>query len=133
MKYIIYIIDDLSPGGYLPPNSWTGMGAMERMLPKEFQYELLPEDSNIRTLCDTESFYIADRPIDWRNKNYSANFKYNLVDLINDRNPRCLKLVGYFQNLPLCKIILLSHFSIGYYNDILSYPYTVYDILVYRC
>ena len=81
------------------------MGAMERMLPKEFQYELLPEDSKIRKLCDTESFYIADRPIDWRNKNYSANFKYNLVDLINDNNPRCLKLVGYFQNLQLCKHI----------------------------
>ena len=99
---VAIIPDELSPGGVIPPNSWTGMGAMERMLPKEFQYELLPDDSPIRELCDAESFFIADRPYDWRNQNYSNNFKHNLVSLIEDSKPRCLKMVGYFQNLPLC-------------------------------
>ena len=99
---IAIIPDELSPGGYIPPNSWQGMSAMERMLPKEFQYEMLPVDSQIRKLCDSESFIIADRPIDWRDKNYTSNFKRNLLDLINDPKPRCVKLLGYFQNLPLC-------------------------------
>lgn len=99
---VAIIPDELSPGGIIPPNSWAGMGAMERMLPKEFQYELLPDDSPIRELCDAESFFIADRPYDWRNQNYSSNFKHNLVSLIEDSKPRCLKMVGYFQNLPLC-------------------------------
>lgn len=102
-KLMIAIIpDELSPGGYIPPNSWQGMSAMERMLPKEFQYELLPANSSIRTMCDQETFVIADRPVDWRDKNYTSNFKQNLVSLIKDPKPRCIKLLGYFQNLPLC-------------------------------
>lgn len=100
---IAIIPDELSPGGYIPPNSWQGMNAMERMLPREFQYELLPANSSLRTLCDQESFIIADRPVDWRDKNYTSHFKNNLVSLINDPKPRCIKLLGYFQNLPLCK------------------------------
>jgi hypothetical protein len=99
---IAVIPDELSPGGYIPPNSWQGMSAMERMLPKEFQYELLPQNSSTRALCDKETFIVADRPVDWRDKNYTSNFKRNLVSLINDPAPRCIKLLGYFQNLPLC-------------------------------
>jgi len=100
--YIAIIPDDLSPNGYIPPNSWQGMSAMERMLPKEFLYELLPANSSIRRLCDEESFVFADRPIDWRDRNYTSHFKQNVLNVVNDPNPRCMKLVGYFQNLPLC-------------------------------
>lgn len=100
--YIATIPDTLSPGGYLPPNTWAGITAMARLLPDDFEYDVLPLDSPIRTLCEAESFYIADRPIDWRNQNYSNHFRQNLFDLVTDTKPRCLKLLGYFQNLPLC-------------------------------
>ncbi len=75
---IAVIPDNLSPGGFIPPNTWAGMGAMERLLPKQFQYENLPADSPTRAMCDSESFFLADRPVDWRDKNYTANFKSNL-------------------------------------------------------
>jgi hypothetical protein len=91
---IAAIPDNLSPGGVMPPNTWTGMGAMERLLPQQFLYENLPANSEIRKLCDNEHFVVADRPVDWRDKNYTANFRTNLINLITDKNPRCLKLVG---------------------------------------
>ncbi|RYG63673.1 hypothetical protein EON64_15450 [archaeon] len=100
--YIAVVPDYLSPGGYLPPNTWTGMGAMERLLPRDFIFENLPANSSIRSLCDQEAFYVSDRPVDWKSRNYSVSFKPNLVDLLTDPKPRCLKLLGYFQNLPLC-------------------------------
>lgn len=100
---VAVIPDTLSPGGFIPPNTWSGMSAMERLLPTEFLYESLPANSPIRSLCEQESFYVSDRPIDWRDKNYSAHFKPHLYDLLKDNKPRCLKLLGYFQNLPLCR------------------------------
>ncbi len=99
---IAVIPDALSPGHVTPPNTWSGMSAMERMLPSEFLYESLPSDSYIRTVCDKEDFFVSDRPVDWRNSNYSSHFKSRLHDLLIDKKPRCLKLLGYFQNLPLC-------------------------------
>jgi hypothetical protein len=99
---VAIIPDDLSPNGYIPPNSWQGMAAMERMLPPQFLYESLESNSSIRALCDAESFVVADRPYDWRNDNYSSTFKQQLLDIVSDPKPRCIKLVGYFQNLPLC-------------------------------
>ncbi len=102
-QFLIAVIpDNLSPGGFIPPNTWAGMGTMERLLPGQLQYEHLPADSETRKLCDNEQFYLADRPVDWRDKNYSTNFKSNVYNLIVDPKPRCIKLVGYFQNLPLC-------------------------------
>jgi hypothetical protein len=38
----------------------------------------------------------------YRDRNYSTSFKSNMHDLLVDPNPRCLKMVGYFQNYPLC-------------------------------
>lgn len=103
-KLLIAVIpDNLSPGGFSPPNTWSGMSAMERLLPSEFLYESLPTDSPIRSLCDNETFFASDRPVDWRNKNYSSNFRPQLHSLLTDPKPRCLKLLGYFQNLPLCQ------------------------------
>jgi hypothetical protein len=100
--FIAVIPDNLSPGGYIPPNTWTGMNVMEKLLPKQFLYESLPAESPIRKQCDREDFYISDRPVDWRSKNYTSHFRSNLYNLLSDEKPRCLKLLGYFQNLPLC-------------------------------
>ena len=100
--YIAIIPDTLSPDGATPPNTFTGMNAMERLLPPQFLYDKLPLNSSIRQLCDQENFFISDRPRDWRNGSYSSRFKSSLYDLIVDPNPRCLKMLGYFQNLPLC-------------------------------
>ena len=100
--YIAIIPDTLSPDGVTPPNTFNGMSAMERLLPSQFLYQNLPMDSSIRQICDQENFYLADRPRDWRNGTYSSGFKSNLVNLITDTNPRCVKMLGYFQNLPLC-------------------------------
>jgi hypothetical protein len=100
---IAMIPDSLSPGGYLPPNTISGMSAMERLLPDDFEFESLSSDSPIRKICDQETFFISDRPVDWRDRNYSANFRSNLHNLLADNSaPRCLKMIGYFQNLPLC-------------------------------
>ena len=102
-KFFIAIIpDNLSPGGFLPPNTWAGISVMEKLLPKHLMYENLPIDSSVRKVCDSEDFYLSDRPIDWRNKNYTNNFRPNLYNILKDNNPRCLKFLGYFQNLPLC-------------------------------
>jgi len=100
--YIATIPESLSPGGVLPPNTWQGVVAMSKLLPDEFEYDLLPEQSGIRKLCSEESFYLADRPVDWRNRSYASTFRQELYDLVRDPRPRCLKLLGYFQNLPLC-------------------------------
>lgn len=100
--YIAIIPDTLSPDGVTPPNTFTGMSAMERLLPNQFLYQNLPMNSSIRRTCDEENFYLADRPRDWRNGTYSSGFKTNLLDLIVDPKPRCVKMLGYFQNLPLC-------------------------------
>lgn len=91
---IAVIPDNLTPLGKLPPHTWEGMRAMRRLLPKQFQYENLPADSPTRVLCDSETFFLADRPIDWRDKNYTANFKSNVYDIVTDKNSRCLKLIG---------------------------------------
>jgi hypothetical protein len=100
--YIAIIPDTLSPDGVTPPNTFTGMAAMERLLPSQFLYQTLPANSSIRQICDQENFFLADRPRDWRNGTYSSGFKSNLVDIIKDTKPRCIKMLGYFQNLPLC-------------------------------
>jgi len=52
--------------------------------------------------CDEEKFIVADRPRDWRNRDYASSFKSKLAELLVDPKPRCIKVMGYFQNLPLC-------------------------------
>jgi hypothetical protein len=75
---------------------------MERLLPDDFEYESLSPLHPVRRICDNEPFFISDRPVDWRSQNYSSHFRENLHNLLNDPKPRCLKFLGYFQNLPLC-------------------------------
>lgn len=100
--YIAVIPDSLSPGGYIPPNSWTGYNALEQILPADFIYEGLAENSSIRALCDNETFVLSDRMHEWKNRNYTAHFKQSVYDMVTDPKPRCLKMIGYFQTLPLC-------------------------------
>mmetsp|Transcript_19155 Transcript_19155/g.26378 ORF Transcript_19155/g.26378 Transcript_19155/m.26378 type:complete len:426 (+) Transcript_19155:24-1301(+) len=133
-KLLIAVIpDSLSPGGYIPPNTWTGMGVMEKLLPKQFLYENLPTDSSIRAQCEKEDFYISDRPVDWRSKNYTSHFRSNLFNLLSDPKPRCLKLLGYFQNLPLCAEDARSLWTPGMFTNYTQRP-GPNDISIYlRC
>lgn len=100
--FIAIIPDHLCFDGATPPNTYAGMNAMERLLPPEFLYDSLPLNSSYRQLCDSEPFFLSDRPRDWRNNNYTGSFKANVHNIITDPNPRCIKMLGYFQNLPLC-------------------------------
>lgn len=100
--FVGIIPDNLCFDGYTPPNTLAGISAMERLLPTAFQYDHLPANSSVKRLCEPEKFFLSDRPRDWRDKNYSANFKQNVVDIVTDRGPRCIKMLGYFQNLPMC-------------------------------
>jgi hypothetical protein len=103
-KLLIGAIPDyLSPDGVSPPNTWAGIQTMDRLLPSSFLYDTYPKSSYERQLCDSESFFIADRPRDWRNGTYTGLFKQSLYDILDDPKPRCLKFVGYFQNYPLCR------------------------------
>lgn len=101
--FIQAVPDILCPDGVSPPNTWKGMGAMQKLLPEVFLYDALPRDSPIRQLCDGESFFLADRPRDWRNGSYTGSFKSNIHSLVTDKSPRCIKLLGYFQGYPLCR------------------------------
>lgn len=100
--YVSVLPDSLCLDGVVPPNTFSGNTAIERLLPAQFLYSSLSRNSSIRELCDRENFFLADRPKDWRNGTYSSQFKQNLVDIVTDTNPRCVKMLGYFQNLPLC-------------------------------
>lgn len=101
--YVAMIPEALSPDGVTPPNTWNGIQTMDRLLPKDFLYDSLPLDSFDRKLCDAESFFIADRPKDWRNSTYTSSFKATLYDMLEDPKPRCMKFLGYFQNYPICR------------------------------
>ena len=100
--YIDMIPEHLRPDGQVPPNSWAGFDTTKRLLPPKYIFENLPPDSYERQLCEQEEFVVFDRPRDWRNKDYGASFKSKLVALLTDPKPRCIKFLGYFQNMPLC-------------------------------
>lgn len=70
--YIAIIPDDLCLDGYIPPNTYAGTHAMEALLPDEFEFEKLPKNSRYRQICNSERFYISDRPREWRDKNYTG-------------------------------------------------------------
>eukprot|EP01041_Mallomonas_annulata_P010264 gene10264-21417_t len=85
-----------------PPHTLEGMSAMKKLLPDNFEYELLSNNSIEHKLCEAENFFIADRSRDWRDANYKKHFLANIVDILTDTKPHCLKILGYFQDLPLC-------------------------------
>lgn len=100
--YFSIIPDNLCFDGVMPPNTWAGMHAMERLLPEPFQYQLIHQNHTDKLLCEEEKFYISDRPKDWRNNDYKNNFKQGLNRVLTADKPQCLKFIGYFQNLPIC-------------------------------
>jgi hypothetical protein len=77
--YIAIIPDDLCLDGYIPPNTYAGTHAMEALLPDEFEFEKLPKNSRHRQICNSERFYVSDRPREWRDKNYTG---YNNINII---------------------------------------------------
>lgn len=101
--FISIIPDDLCIDNYMPPNTFAGYATMEKLLPAEFIYNNMPIDDPIRVICDNEPFFLSDRPRDWRNQTYANNFKSHLMNLLTDPKPRCIKLLGYYQNYPLCR------------------------------
>lgn len=86
--YVAILPENLYIDGAMPPNTFAGMSAMERLLPDEFEFEKLPIDAAERHICGNESFYISDRPRDWRNHNYSSHFKSNIYNFLHDDKPR---------------------------------------------
>ena len=101
--FITMIPHKLCFDGAYPPHTWEGQEAMNKLLPDEFEYHLLPKNSSIRKLCEEEDFVLLDRPRDWRNGTYNKLFRQTITNIVSDKKPRCLKMLGYFQNLPLCK------------------------------
>lgn len=100
--YFSIIPDNLCFDGVMPPNTWAGMHAMERLLPEPFDYKSLHQNHTDKILCEEEPFYISDRPRDWRNNDYKNSFKEKLNRVLTADKPQCLKFIGYFQNLPIC-------------------------------
>ena len=96
------IPDNLCFDGVMPPNTFNGMATMEKLLPKEFLYDQLSPDAIERQICENETYYLSDRPRDMRNSNYSRQLKPFIKQLMIDPEPRCIKMIGYFQNYPLC-------------------------------
>lgn len=118
--YISIIPDNLCFDGAVPPNTFAGFASMEKLLPRNFLFgssisftsqhsliflsiESLPASSPDRQLCDREEFVLFDRPRDWRNGTYTSLFKSRFMNLATDPKPRCIKMLGYFQNYPLCR------------------------------
>lgn len=92
--YIAMIPDNLCFDGATPPNTFAGMSTMEKLLPSEVLFDSLPQHSSDKMLCDSESFFLSDRPRDWRNNTYSGDFKGQLHHLLDDKKPRCIKMLG---------------------------------------
>jgi hypothetical protein len=102
-KLLISVVPAKHVWGYYPPHTWEGDKAMRAILPDEFEYRLLDKNSTERQLCEAEPFVLSDRPRDKRDKAYMGSFKSNLLSILHDPKPRCLKFIGYFQDSALCK------------------------------
>ncbi len=89
-------------GGYMPPNTDAAFELVTHLLPDEFEFDTLPANSPERKLCENEPLFIGDRPFDLRRGSLSKERFANVTELLNDPNPRCLKLVGYFQQSVFC-------------------------------
>lgn len=94
-----------TPANMLPHNTGGGSALIDRILPHEFKYYLLPQDHEHRKLCDAEPEALGDRPHDhrmWIDDDYKKKYSKYFTDLFTDSKPRCLKIVGFFQTLPYC-------------------------------
>ena len=95
-----------APGTELPPNTVMGAAIMDRLLGDEFKLYLLNASHPHRRLCDGEEMFFGERPRDnklWNgNEAYRAKQAVYFHHLMSGSEPRCLKLIGYFQELPIC-------------------------------
>lgn len=133
-KFFIGIIPtSLYVDGKMPQNTFVGMQAMETLLPHEFMYSMLEPESFERKLCEAENFFISDRPRDWRNAAYKSEFKAKMLELLTDPNPRCIKLLGYFQHLPLCNSDTKKLWTSRIFQNFTHFPGD-HDLSIYlRC
>ena len=124
---------------HIPPNSNIGYTAITHLLnTSSFQHSLFNLSHSFShydyNLCNNEPFYFSDRPFDWLNYSYSSTFQHKAITLLASRNPKCVKLVGFFQNYPLlCRDDIRRLWStrlVGTTGDT-TYRYT-YSIL-YTC
>jgi hypothetical protein len=89
-------------GGYMPQNTEAAFELVNHLLPNEFEYDSLPPNSHERELCEKEDFFIGDRPVDLRKGSISKESLDKLTLMMNDPKPRCLRLLGYFQQAVFC-------------------------------
>ena len=89
-------------GGYMPPNTGAGFELVSHLLRKEFEYEHLDANSTEKLLCESEPYFFGDRPVDTRKGSTGKSSIAQLTALLNDPKPRCLRLVGYFQQDLFC-------------------------------
>lgn len=118
-----------------PPNTGEGSSAIDLLVPDAFKYYQLPADSPARTLCDAESFYLSDRPEDVKhNASYRDAAARNTIALLTDPAPRCIKLLGFFISLPLCREMASSLWRAPVMRWSRSNPFAPGDVAVYlRC
>lgn len=104
--YVDTIDVKFAPAHVLPPNTIVGATLMDRLLGDEFKLYLLNHSHPHRRLCDEEAFFLGDRPRDRRLWDGDAEFRRKHAvyfhHLLTDVRPRCLKLVGFFQDNPVC-------------------------------
>ena len=96
----------------MPPNTVAGYQLVRQILPSKFEYDLLEANSSYRKVCENEPFFLGDRPFDVRRGIISKDSLAKLTELLNDPNPRCLKLVGYFQQAIFCDEDMKSLWSL---------------------
>jgi len=89
-------------GGFMPQNTQAAFELVNHLLPDEFEYENFAVGSPEHQLCESEEFFIGDRPVDLRKGSVSKESMAKLVQMLNDPKPRCLKLLGYFQQSVFC-------------------------------
>lgn len=95
-----------------PRHTDVAFELVTQMIPSSNLYENLPMDSYLRKLCTYEAYFLGDRPKDIKNGVGSEASFDKLIQLLSDDQPRCLKLVGYFQEQPLCKYKLRHVWSL---------------------
>ncbi len=97
--------EDMAADNFIPGNTWVGIDAIRSILPEEYDYNKLSSNHSIKKMCDDESFWISDRKraVNINTATYKERFKDYFFKMWWDTNPRCMKLVGFFQNFPLCR------------------------------
>ena len=97
------IPESLYVGDSRPSHTSSGFHLMSYLLRSEFEYEPLSLNSSEKLLCESEPFVLAARPADTRRGSLTRTAIANLTALLQDPKPRCLKMIGYFQENLYCE------------------------------